>query len=145
MRNSICCPPKPPVHINFLNRFFDEDFIKTTFNNHNLHHSTKVNISETETSYDIEVFAAGFAKEAFKINVEKDILTISAEKKVTESKTTKKYIRQEFSFKSFKRSFQVPENVNVENIVAEYESGILTVSLPKSEPAKPKTTTIEIA
>ena len=65
--------------------------------------------------------------------------------KTEESETTKKYIRREFGFKAFKRSFQVPENVNVEAIAAQYNSGILTVSLPKSEPVKPTTTTIEIA
>ena len=149
MRNSVYCSPKnrvrPTYRSNFLNRFFDEDSLKSTFENHNLHHAAKVNIVETETSYDIDVFAAGLVKEDFNINVEKNILTISAEKKAEEGETTKKYIRREFDFKAFKRSFQVPENVNIDNIAAKYESGILTVSLPKSEPAKPKTTTIEIS
>ena len=148
MRNLVYCPPKNQVRTNtrsnFLNRFFDEDFVKATFDNHNLHHSAKVNITETEASFDIEIFAAGLVKDDFKINVEKDILTISAEKKTEESETTKKYIRREFGFKAFKRSFQVPENVNIENIAARYENGILTVSLPKSETAKPETINIEI-
>ncbi|HTF05160.1 MAG TPA: Hsp20/alpha crystallin family protein [Bacteroidia bacterium] len=98
-----------------------------------------VNISETEKEWHIEVSAPGFKKEDFKINLEKSTLTISAEQKAEETKTEKNYSRREFSYGSFSRSFRIKENtVEVENIGAAYDNGILNITLPKvaAAPAK---------
>src|SRR5262245_20831096 len=66
-----------------------------------------VNVKEYENTYELEVVAPGFSKEDFKINLENDILTISAEKKTEEKKENGKQVRDEYSFKSFKRSFTI--------------------------------------
>ena len=101
------------------------------------------NIKETEEGYEIELAAPGLEKEDFKLNLDKDILTIEAKRenkseKINESEeTTEKFVRREFNFTSFKRSFTLPETVNAENIGAKYENGILNITLPKKEEAKP--------
>ena len=84
-----------------------------------------VNVIESANAFKIEVAAPGLSKEDFKINVENDTLTIWAEKVERKSETTEdapvkadKYLRREFNFNAFKRSFTLPENVGVEGIKA---------------------------
>ena len=98
-----------------------------------------VNICEDDKSYQVEVVAPGFKKEAFKINMDDDLLTISAEQKQenTEGGEGKQYSRREYSYSSFTRSFQLPENVQGEAINARYEDGVLKITIPKQE-QKPK-------
>ena len=101
-----------------------------------------VNIKEDETSFVLDLIAPGRKKEDFKIEVENDLLTISSEQSnevVDEKEENKvKYTRKEFSFSSFKRSFTLPETINVDSIKASYENGILSFNLPKKEEALPK-------
>ena len=100
-----------------------------------------VNIKENEKGYSLELAAPGYRKEDLKIDLEEKLLTLSAELKNGEVKTegegeTEKYTRKEFNYKSFKRSFTLPETVDVNGIEAEYVNGILSVLLPKKEVAK---------
>lgn len=98
-----------------------------------------VNIIENDNDWKVEVSAPGFSKEDFKINLESNILTVSAEHKAEATTEQKNYSRREFSPGSFSRSFRVKENsVNVENISASYDNGILNITLPKlvAEPKK---------
>jgi HSP20 family protein len=95
-----------------------------------------VNIHETGEGLHLELNAPGRNKEDFKINVEESVLTISYEKKQEETEKDYKTVRREFSFESFKRSFNLGENINVENIQAKYDNGVLKVFLPKKEVVK---------
>ena len=96
-----------------------------------------VNVAEDEKAWHIEVSAAGFAKEDFHVNLEKEVLTISAEHKSEQKDQQKNYSHREFRYGSFRRSFSLPaENVNVENIAASYENGILHITVPKREAEK---------
>ena len=98
-----------------------------------------VNIMEDENGYQIELAAPGFNKNDFKIELDNDVLTISSDKK--EDKKDKKdegYMRREFCYESFSRSFDLPDNVDGEKIEAHYKDGILRVSVPIREEAKPK-------
>ncbi len=96
-----------------------------------------VNIAENEKNYSLEVIAPGFHKEDFKLKVDDDVLVISAESK-TEHKEDgngkeKDYTRREYSYNSFTRSFQLPDNVKDDSISADYKDGILNIELPKSK------------
>ena len=109
-----------------------------------------VNVLESADAFKIEVAAPGLSKEDFKINVENDTLTIWAEKVEKKSETTEdapvkadKYLRREFNFNAFKRSFTLPENVGIEGIKAAYTEGVLNVTIPKVE-VKKMTQSIEI-
>lgn len=89
------------------------------------------NVHETATGYTLEINAPGRSKEDFKINLEKELLTVSYEKKEENSSENKNTIRREFHYNSFKRSFSLDEKIDVNNIQAKYENGILSVELPK--------------
>ena len=95
-----------------------------------------VNISENEQAYVLELNVPGRNKEDFKLNVENGLLTISYEKKAEAEDKAQKFVRKEFTFSSFKRSFSLDEKINADAIEAKYENGILTVTLPKKEEVK---------
>lgn len=105
-----------------------------------------VNIKESEVDFKLELFAPGLKKEDFNIEIDQRTLSISSEKQTEKEENNEKYSRKEFSFSSFKRTFNLPETVNFDAIDANYESGILHLRLPKREEALPKPKrTIEIA
>lgn len=96
-------------------------------------HFPPVNITETPTSYSLEVAVPGFIKSDFKIHLDAGVLTISTERAEEATKENNKVIRREYSTKAFKRSFTVDEKIESENISARYENGILLLELPKKE------------
>jgi HSP20 family protein len=100
--------------------------------------SPAVNIAEDKDSFRIEVAAPGLSKEDFHIHIEKRLLEISSEKESNTETKEEKLLRKEFSYSSFKRTFSVPEYVDTENIKANYNNGVLTVSVPKRDEAKEK-------
>lgn len=102
------------------------------------HNLPPVNIKENEADFELQLSVPGGAKEDFQIEIDTDILTVSAEVKIEEVKKEEKYTRKEFSFKSFKRSFTLPNTIDAENIKADYENGILSFVLPKKAEALPK-------
>jgi len=98
-----------------------------------------VNIKERADAYEVEVAAPGFDKSDFKLELNHEMLTILSEKKTeNETKEGEQYTKREFSYQSFSRSFTLPQTADGERISANYENGILRVSIPKKEEAKPK-------
>jgi HSP20 family protein len=93
--------------------------------------TASVNISETDDAYHLSLNAPGREKADFKLNVENGILTISYEKSNQQEEVNYKTIRREFTYKSFKRSFSLDDNINAEAIEAKYVNGVLQVLLPK--------------
>lgn len=84
-------------------------------------------------------------KEDFNIHIEGNLLEVSSEQKQEVNEETENYTRREFKLSSFKRTFTLPETVNVESITGQYSDGILKLNLPKKEEAKkdgPKKITI---
>ncbi len=96
------------------------------------------NIKESDENFKIELAAPGYKKDAFKVEVHERNLTISAEEKSENEEKTENYIRKEYSFGSFKRSFRLPQTVDTDKIEAVYEDGVLNLVIPKKEEAKPK-------
>ena len=95
-----------------------------------------INVLNLEKEIRLEVAAPGLEKNDFKINVENNYLVISADKKQENTENKEHYTRKEFSFQTFKRMYELPENVNGESITAKYENGILNISIPKAVPAE---------
>jgi len=96
--------------------------------------SVPVNIHEAKDGYHLEFNAAGRNKEDFKVELEKGLLTVSFEaKESAQTENDYKTVRREFSIGSFKRSFNVDEKVDADNIQAKYENGVLKIYLPKKE------------
>jgi HSP20 family protein len=95
-----------------------------------------VNITENDKAYNIEVAAPGLAKNDFNVNLEENVLTISSEKEEKNEEKNDNYVRREFSYNNFRRSFVLPESVNAEKIEASHKDGILNISIPKEEVKK---------
>jgi HSP20 family protein len=107
--------------------------------------SIPANIHETTDGFHVELSAPGRSKEDFKINVDNGLLTVSFEKKEETENKDYKTIRKEFSFKSFKRSFNLDDKINTAAIQAKYENGVLKLYLPKKEAAAVAPQQISIA
>ena len=97
-----------------------------------------VNIKENEDGFVLELATPGLKKEDFKLELNNDILTISSEKKEEQEENNDNFSKQEFSYKSFTRSFTLPDSVKSEDIKAHYENGVLEIAIPKKEEAKPQ-------
>jgi HSP20 family protein len=119
-----------------VNDLFDTnvfDLNGDTFKWSNAKLTPSVNVTETAKEFKVELAAPGLEKKDFKIEVENGILTISAEKQEEKEEKDKNWIRKEFSYNQFVRSFQVPETTLADKIDAKYENGVLKISLPKKE------------
>lgn len=92
-----------------------------------------VNVSESDDAYTLELVAPGKSKEDFNIQVKNNSLIISSETEHSEEEETKQYTRKEYNFSSFRRQFQLPPNATDEHITANYENGLLTVTVPKQQ------------
>jgi HSP20 family protein len=106
--------------------------------------SPAVNIHETNEAYHLEMNAPGRDKTDFKVSVKNNELTVAYEKKESAQAEGYKTIRREYSYRSFRRSFELDELIDAENIQAKYENGVLKLYLPKKEKATvlPKEITI---
>ena len=97
-----------------------------------------VNIIEKETEYKIELAVPGMRKDHFEIEMEEGILSISANQDEEKTSEKGKFTRREFSYNSFRRSFNVPDSVDLSKIDANYSEGVLHISLPKRKEALPQ-------
>jgi len=121
-----------------VDEFFGKDFLSNFFDTQTGISMPSVNIVEGKDDFRIEVAAPGLEKKDFKINLENNVLTISSEKEVKNEQTDDKYMRREFSYSSFQRSFALPNTVDAEKINANYKDGVLYLVIPKKEEAKEK-------
>lgn len=95
-----------------------------------------VNIHETDKDFIVEMAAPGMERKDFKVELDNGWLKISADKSVNKNEEEKEYSRKEFGYYSFQRSFQLPDNMVVQDkISAKYKDGILCIEIPKSEQA----------
>lgn len=116
--------------------FFDTDLLSPelfNFEGSMVSKLPSVNITEGDKNFKIELAAPGFEKKDFKIEADNGLLTISSEKEKEDKEETDNYRRREFSYSSFRRSFQLPENSIQDKIEAKYENGVLKLTLPKKE------------
>jgi HSP20 family protein len=97
-----------------------------------------VDIYETEQELVIKADLPDIDPKDLDIRVENNILTIRGERKFEKKVSEENYLRVERSYGSFARSFTLANTVNSEAIKAEYQNGVLTLSIPKREEAKPK-------
>lgn len=133
---------------NFWNELFNDSYMPKFFDwNHDANRSSQpaVNVEETEKEYRIEVAAPGLAKEDIKVAVEEGVLTISSEMKAENEEKNDNYIRKEFAYNSFSRSFTLPEETNTDKINAVHKNGVLNVYIPKAEVKVTKVKEVKIS
>lgn len=119
--------------------FFGRDMLTSLFDDFQTGISVPaVNIIEGKDDFRIEVAAPGLDKKDFTIDVKNNVLFITSEKRQEDEQKDEKYMRREFSYSSFKRSFSLPDSVDVDKIRANHKDGVLKIEIPKKEEAKEK-------
>ncbi len=133
-----------PAINNWMDEFFNQS-LGNVINNDTSVLRPDVNVKETDDAYVLEVAAPGLEKSDFNIEVEDGGLTLSAERKNETEEKDEKYLRREFQYSSFSRSFTLPDNVKLEDIEAKYTDGVLHVSVPKAQSTITQPRRIEIS
>ena len=95
-------------------------------------------IYETENEIVIKAELPGAKKEDVKVNIENNLLTLSGERRFEEETKKENYVRVERNYGQFLRSFTLPMTIDAGKVIADFKDGLLTVTLPKREEAKPK-------
>jgi len=104
-----------------------------------------VNIIEDDKGVEIDVAAPGLEKADFDIKVEDNVLTISAHKEEQKLEEGANYIKKEFGYENFQRSFTLPDNMfDTDKIEAKYENGVLKIYIPKVEEQQKKVKKVEV-
>ncbi len=103
-----------------------------------------VDVIETKDAIKLRAELPGIDPEAIKLEVEENVLTLSGERRFEEEVDEDKYYRIERRYGSFTRSLALPQNVNTEAIEAHYENGVLEVTVPKIEEARPKRIAVKV-
>lgn len=103
-----------------------------------------VDLREDGDSYHIIADLPGLSKEDVTINIEDNILTLSGSRNTNSDEHSAGYYRSERQSGSFERRFKLGSQANTTNATAEFDNGILTISIPKREEAKPKQLDIKV-
>ena len=127
-----------------VNTLFDDLFTRDIFDWTDKNFSTvgsnlpSVNLKETDDKLEVELAAPGMKKEDFKVEIDNNMLMISSEKKEEKEESRKKgnYVRKEFNYQSFYRSFYLPEYIDENKVEASYKDGILHVDIAKKASTK---------
>ena len=114
-----------PSRFNFLDASLLEDYRKTSIMN--------TDIIEKENGYELQIDLPGVKKEDIKIEMNKNLINISVSISKSSDEENKKYIRKERFTGEIKRSFNIGEDIDEDNINASFENGILYLNLPKKE------------
>ena len=104
-----------------------------------------VNLSEDDGNLYIEALAPGVDPKSLDVSVVRGVLTIKGEKPGLEQVTAEAYHRNERAAGRFTRAIDLPVEVDATRVQAEYRNGLLVVTLPKAEVAKPKQVQVNVA
>jgi HSP20 family protein len=108
------------------------------------HWMPPVDVIEERDTIRLVAELPGVKPEDVKISLESNVLTLQGEKKREEEREDDKAYRFERTYGMFERSFTLPATIDANKIVAKFESGLLTILLPKVEAAKPRQITVKI-
>ena len=128
-----------------VNRLFNEAFDRKGGESSLSTWAPAVDIQETEQELVVKADLPGIDPKDLDIRVENHLLTIRGERKFEKKVNEDSYLRVERSYGSFARSFTLANTVNAEAIQADYHNGVLTLTIPKREEAKPKQIKVNVA
>jgi len=103
-----------------------------------------VDIYETEDAIVLKAELPGIDPKDVEVRVEDNTLYLKGERNYEKEINEQNYHRIERSYGSFARSFSLPNSISAEKVKAEYKDGLLTLTMPKREEAKPKTIKIDV-
>src|SRR5689334_2932958 len=127
-----------------INRLFNDTFERTGEESSLSAWAPAVDIYETEHELVVKADLPDVDPKDLDIRVENNILTIRGERKFEKKVSEENYLRVERSYGSFARSFTLANTVNAEAIKADYQNGVLTLTVPKREEANPKQIKVNI-
>ncbi|MBS3807814.1 MAG: Hsp20/alpha crystallin family protein [Bacteroidales bacterium] len=120
-----------------LNRLFDRFFEDQAADNRQYFALPPANIAEGEKHFRIELAVPGYNKSDFNIELNEDLLNVSLKesdnKEEKNNQDNSSYVKREFGFDGFCRSFRLSDKVDRGNIKAKYENGILMITIPKKK------------
>lgn len=106
--------------------------------------SPVVDIVEDDKTYVFKAELPDVKKEDVHVRVENGVLTLSGERKFEKEEKGRKFHRVERAFGTFARSFSLPDNVEADQVAANYRDGMLTITVPKAEQARPRQIDIKV-
>ena len=125
-----------------------DDFFNTDFMPRANSTAPAVNVKESEKAYTMELAAPGIKKEYCRVAInDEGNLTIAIENKQENKHEDKHhhYLRREFSYSNYEQNYVLPDDVVKDQISAKVEDGILTITMPKTEPKEKVTKAIEVS
>jgi len=125
-----------------MDRLFDDAFTRP-FGTIAGFQAPAVDLYQTDEEVVVRASLPGIKAEDVQISVTGDLLTLKGEFKEKEEKKEKAYHLHEQRYGSFERTISLPTQVLADKAKADFEDGILTVTLPKAEEVKPKTITVK--
>ena len=126
-----------------MDRLFQESIVRPRGLIESVADGLAVDVYENKDDVVVKASVPGVQPEDIDLSVTGDVLTIKGEFKQEENVEKENYVRRERRYGSFSRSLQLPTAVNVDKATAEFENGVLKLTLPKSEEVKPKTIEIK--
>jgi HSP20 family protein len=126
-----------------MDRLFDDAFTRPLGFNNGTWSVPAVDMYQTDNEVVVKAVLPGIKGDEVQINVTGEILTIKGETKHEEEKKEKSYHLREHRWGAFERSIALPTEVVADKAKAEFENGVLTVTLPKADEVKPKTISIK--
>ena len=124
-----------------LDSFFNQDLLPSEEVS-NRTWMPPVDIQETADAYRLTAELPGLTKEDISITLENNVLRLTGERKFEKDAKKEGYHRIERTYGAFARAFTLPSQVNHDKVEAAFENGILTITVPKAEQAKPRKITI---
>src|SRR6202165_4356394 len=128
-----------------INRLFNDGIERTGEDSSLTTWVPAVDIYETEHELVVKADLPQVDPKDLDIRVENNILTLRGERKFESKVSEDNYLRVERAYGSFARSFTLANTVNAEAIKADYQNGVLTLTIPKKEEAKPKQIKVNVA
>ena len=124
-----------------MNRLFRESFHSEAGRDESLTTSTfapAVDVYEDEHQVTLKIEVPGIEEKDIDVRIENHTLTVHGERKIEKEEKEENYRRVERQYGAFTRTFTLPQTVDTENVSANYDKGVLKITLPKKAEAKPK-------
>ena len=137
-------PARSLFNFNDVDNAFDDFFNRNLFQPNDTQISPRINVDENDNAWTISAELPGVDKNDVKVNYQDNVLTISGEKKFEKEDKNKNYHRVERSYGKFSRSLNINSVILADKIDASYKDGILNITLPKAEEAKPKLIDVKV-
>ena len=121
-----------------MDRLFDDAFTRPINLRDGGWSSPAVDMYQTDNDVVVKAALPGFKADEVQINITGDLLTLRGERKQEEEKKDRAWHIREHRWSSFERSIVLPTAVKTDKANADFENGVLTITLPKAEEVKPK-------